>query len=78
MTEKEELQAALQDASPAVRPLIKARLLQLHRQTPEAEDYARQAGMAFGIQGYNDAMGYDLQGPGPCGQHCNDCPRCGY
>jgi hypothetical protein len=39
---------------------------------------AMQAGMAFGVQGYNEAMGSDSETPEPCGHHCHsDCPRCG-
>jgi len=41
-------------------------------------EFAMQQGMAFGTDGYNDAMGYDLSTPEPCGHHCgSDCPRCG-
>jgi hypothetical protein len=47
-------------------------------QDAERATAARQAGMAFGVQGYNDALGYDTQPPEPCGHHCDsDCPRCG-
>lgn len=41
-------------------------------------EFAMQQGMAFGTDGYNDAMGYDLSTPEPCGHHCgSNCPRCG-
>ena len=50
-----------------------------------AEDYANsieessmEAGMAFGVQGYNEVRGYDSYTPEPCGHHCDwDCPQCG-
>jgi hypothetical protein len=50
------------------------------------EEYQRQvrderailAGMGGGVRAYNEAMGYDSYTPEPCGQHCQDCPRCGY
>jgi hypothetical protein len=36
------------------------------------------AGMEFGMDAYNERMGYDLSAPEPCGHHCSyDCPRCG-
>ncbi len=41
-------------------------------------EQANEAGMAHGVRGYNDAMGYDLGSPDPCGHQCGwDCPRCG-
>lgn len=43
-----------------------------------AEEPAQLAGMAFGVDGYNDAHGWGDCDPGPCGHHCRDCPRCGY
>jgi len=43
-----------------------------------AEERALLAGMAFGVDGYNDARGWGDCAPGPCGHHCRDCPRCGY
>lgn len=78
MTEREELEAALPTASPAVRALIVERLQQIHRDSPELREQAMMAGMEFGIQGYNDVMGYDSYTPEPCGHHCRDCPHCGY
>lgn len=50
--------------------------------TTDVDDWiterATQAGMEGGVQAYNDAMGYDLTAPDPCGHHCgSDCPRCG-
>lgn len=42
------------------------------------EERAMEAGMAHGIGAYNEVMGYDSYSPEPCGQHCYDCPRCGY
>ena len=37
------------------------------------------AGMEFGVDAYNERMGYDLSAPEPCGHHCHsDCPYCGY
>lgn len=50
-----------------------------------AEDYANsleesamEAGMAFGVRGYNEVRGYDSYTPEPCGHHCDwDCPQCG-
>lgn len=43
-----------------------------------AAEQARQAGMEFGVAGFNDVMGWGDWNPGPCGHHCRDCPRCGY
>lgn len=41
-------------------------------------EFAMQQGMAFGVDAYNEAMGYDTSSPGPCGHHCDsNCPRCG-
>jgi len=49
----------------------------LSERKQEQETRAMQAGMAFGVDGYNDAMGYDMSAPGPCGHHCpSDCPTC--
>ena len=42
------------------------------------EEVAMEAGMANGIRGYNEVYGHDSYSPEPCGQHCYDCPRCGY
>jgi len=44
----------------------------------ERHTAARQTGMASGVQGYNDAMGWDTAPPIPCGHHCytNGCSRC--
>lgn len=45
---------------------------------PDHNEKTTQSGMAFGIDGYNEAMGYDLQSPDPCGHQCSwDCPICG-
>ncbi|MDP6940201.1 MAG: hypothetical protein QF848_15360 [Planctomycetota bacterium] len=79
MTEKEELEAALYwELNPSTRALIIDRLRAIRRDSPELREQAMQAGMEFGIQGYNDVMGYDSYTPEPCGHHCRDCPRCGY
>ena len=41
-------------------------------------EQANQAGMVYGVHGYNDWKGYDLSAPDPCGHHCgSDCHRCG-
>ena len=34
------------------------------------QERAMQEGMAHGVDAYNDAMGYDLSSPEPCGHHC--------
>lgn len=44
-----------------------------HSYELEAEAYARG-----GMRGLNESRGYDSYDPEPCGQHCYDCPRCGY
>jgi hypothetical protein len=61
-----------------------AKFIKLYELETDDEDdfddseFAMQQGMAFGTDGYNDAMGYDLSTPEPCGHHCgSDCPRCG-
>ena len=61
-----------------------AKFIKLYELETDDEDdfddseFAMQQGMAFGTDGYNDAMGYDLSAPEPCGHHCgSDCPRCG-
>lgn len=61
-----------------------AKFIKLYELEPDDEDdaddseFAMQQGMAFGTDGYNDAMGYDLSTPEPCGHHCgSNCPRCG-
>lgn len=44
----------------------------------DEDEYAMQQGMAFGTDGYNEAKGYYLGSPEPCGHHCHSsCPRCG-
>jgi hypothetical protein len=44
----------------------------------EREERAMQAGMAGGVDAYNEARGYYVDSPEPCGHHCpSDCPRCG-
>jgi hypothetical protein len=44
----------------------------------EKRERAYEAGMLYGVEAYNDAMGYSLAAPEPCGHHCmSDCPRCG-
>ena len=61
-----------------------AKFIKLYELETDDEDdfddseFAMQQGMAFGTDGYNDAMGYDLSTPEPCGHHCGSgCPRCG-
>lgn len=61
-----------------------AKFIKLYELETDDEDdfddseFAMQQGMAFGTDGYNDAMGYDLSTPEPCGHHCgSNCPRCG-
>jgi hypothetical protein len=61
-----------------------AKFIKLYELETDDEDdfddseFAMQQGMAFGTDGYNDAMGYDISTPEPCGHHCgSDCPRCG-
>lgn len=54
------------------------KLYELDGAEADDEEYAMQQGMAFGTDGYNEAKGYDLSTPEPCGHHCgSDCPRCG-
>ena len=46
--------------------------------SPQTQEIAREEGMLHGVEAYNDAMGYSLAAPGPCGHHCDSyCPRCG-
>ena len=46
---------------------------QSYRYELDAEAYARG-----GMRGLNESRGHDSYSPEPCGQHCYDCPRCGY
>jgi len=42
------------------------------------DELAMEAGMLHGVNAYNEAMGWDVSFPEPCGHHCqSDCPRCG-
>lgn len=41
-------------------------------------EYEMLMAMEFGVDGLNEARGYDTSEPEPCGHHCgSDCPRCG-
>ena len=42
----------------------------LRAEVNEASEQAQLAGMAHGVEAYNEAMGWDTSSPEPCGHHC--------
>ena len=61
----------------AARDECRRVILDAAAQDDEAER-VNLAGMTHGVAGRNEAAGYDLTPPEPCGHHCPwDCPRCG-
>jgi len=84
------LNAHVVEVDGAWRVVVAGRALPEHYRTLEAaqlaaieedaerETAARMAGMALGLAGYNDAMGYDTSPPIRCGHHCyhSGCSRC--